>query len=180
MNPIKSLVAVGLLATCFCATAADPTSPTDAQAKVVPVLMQVNSHGKITEAAPAVHLSPKFRRLLRKNLNEMITKPAVDKHGQPISSQFVMNLSLQTTARSDGEYDTRFTYVSTSPVPAGSWHWVHTGHEVGLARDRHFFLEGQERIPFPNNNDNYQPTVYPDYRYQAPPPATAYASGSNS
>ena len=102
--------------------------------KVLPVLVQVDSHGKVTGASPAMQLPPKLRRLLRANLDEMVSAPAIDKKGRPMSSQFVMNLALHTSPRPDGDFDVKFAYVSTSHVPAGSWYWVHTdGRELALA-----------------------------------------------
>lgn len=104
------------------------------KSQFLPVLVQVNSAGKVTEASPAVTLPPAVARLLRQNLDELITGPANVK-GQPISSQFIMNMALQTTPREDGKYDARFAYISTSPVPSGSWYWVHIdGHRLALAR----------------------------------------------
>jgi hypothetical protein len=102
--------------------------------KVLPVLVQVDAHGKVTGVSPATELSPKLRRLLRANLDEMITAPAIDDKGRPTSSQFVINLALQTSPRADGNFDVSFAYVSTAPVPSGSWYWVHTdGRELALA-----------------------------------------------
>jgi hypothetical protein len=100
--------------------------------RVLPVLVQVDSHGKVTGVSPAVELAPRYDRLLRQTLDEMITRPAND-HGRPVASQFVINLGLQASPRPDGQYDARFVYVSTSPVPAGSWYWEHIdGHRLAL------------------------------------------------
>jgi hypothetical protein len=100
--------------------------------RVLPVLVQVDSHGKVTNVSPSVELAPRYDRLLRQTLDEMITKPAND-HGKAVASQFVINLGLETASRPDGNYDARFVYVSTSPVPPGSWYWVHIdGHRLAL------------------------------------------------
>lgn len=100
--------------------------------KVMPVLVRVDSRGKVVEASPSIELAPRFDRLLRQTLDEMITRPASD-HGRPVASQFVINLALQASPRSDGEYDARFIYVSTSPVPSGSWYWSELdGHRLAL------------------------------------------------
>lgn len=124
----------GILALCTGAAAAEPASLNQFRPKIMPVLVQVNSHGKVTEASPSIELSPRLTRLLRENLDEMIGGPATDKHGRPMSSQFVINLALQATPHSKDKYDVRFAYVSTSPVPAGSWYWVHIdGHRLALA-----------------------------------------------
>jgi|GEM_PF-582293 len=102
--------------------------------RVEPVLVQVNAQGRVTSASPAYQLTPKLNRLLRANLDGMIRKPAVDKHGKPIPSQFIMNMAVRTEPRTDGNYDAWFAYVSTKPVPPGSWYWVHLdGDRLALA-----------------------------------------------
>ena len=104
--------------------------------KVLPVLVQVDSHGKVVGVSPSVELAPRYDRLLRQTLDRMITRPA-NRNGHPVASQFVINLGLQASPRPDGDYDARFVYVSTSPVPAGSWFWVHVdGHRLAL-QSRH-------------------------------------------
>lgn len=119
--------------------------------KVLPVLVQVDSQGKVTDVSPAVPLAPRYDRLLRQTLDQMITRPAND-HGRAVASQFVMNLGVQASPRSDGNYDARFVYVSTSPVPPGSWYWVHTdGHRLALRSrsdyaPRHIFHERRPDI----------------------------------
>jgi hypothetical protein len=50
-----------------------------------------------------------------------------------VASQFIINLGLQATPRPDGAFDAKFVYVSTSPVPPGSWYWLHIdGHRLAL------------------------------------------------
>lgn len=112
---------------------ADSMSINQFTPRVLPVLVQVDSHGQVREVSPSVALAPQYDRMLRQTLDQMITQPAKD-HGRPVASQFVINLGLQTTARADGKYDAHFVYVSASPVPAGSWYWVHIdGHRLALA-----------------------------------------------
>lgn len=125
--------------------------------KVLPVLVQVDAHGKVTGASPATVLTPKLDRLLRANLDEMINTPVIDKAGRPKSSQFIINLALQTSPRANGDYDMHFAYVSTSPVPSGSWYWVHIdGRRLALAnrdsRDR-----SEPRIPYHYDQPSYRP-----------------------
>lgn len=100
---------------------------------VLPVLVHVNAKGGVTEVSSSTHLTRRMDRLLRQNLDEMIAKPATE-HGRPISSQLIINLALETTPRDEGDYLARFVYVSSSPVPNGSWYWVRTdGHRLALA-----------------------------------------------
>ncbi|MEO6800868.1 MAG: hypothetical protein ABI178_13100 [Rhodanobacter sp.] len=166
MKSIHRVTVLGVLLACSGAAAASSGSLDEFQPKVLPVLVQVNSHGQVTNASPAIELSPNVNRLLRANLDEMINKPAHDKHGQPMSSQFVINLAVQAAPLGNGQFDARFAYVSATPVPAGSWYWVHIdGHRLALARqdsryrqpsmhdqydrDRLFHQRSYERTPTP-------------------------------
>lgn len=138
--------------------------------RVEPVLVQVNAQGKVTEASPAYRLTPKLNRLLRANLDEMIRKPAVDKHGKPIASQFVMNLALQTTPRAGGDYDVQFAYVSTAPVPNGSWYWMHLdGDRLALA-DRSTMYRREPHMPVERYRDSYRPQLPHNTQPGAVPP----------
>ncbi len=120
------------------AAAGDSMSLNAFTPRVEPVLIQVDAHGRITSASPAYALPPALDRLLRKNLAEMISKPATDKHGKPIASQFVMNVALQAIRNDAGGYDTSFRYVSAQPVPMGSWFWSHQdGHRLALVSQDH-------------------------------------------
>ena len=129
--------------------------------RIEPVLVQVNAQGRVTEASPAYQLTPKLRRLLRANLDGMIRKPAVDKHGKPVPSQFIMNMAVRTEPRTDGDYDAWFAYVSTRPVPPGSWYWVHLdGDRLALASQGMRFHQGG-RPPLPVQHyyhDGYRAT----------------------
>ncbi|MEO7072024.1 MAG: hypothetical protein ABI300_03215 [Rhodanobacter sp.] len=101
--------------------------------RVMPVLVQVNAQGRVTNLSPSMELTPQLARLLRSNVDELISGPAVA-HGKPIASQFVLNMALQATPRDQGDYAAQFIYVSSSPVPSGSWYWVHIdGHRLALA-----------------------------------------------
>lgn len=146
--------------------------------RVLPVLVQVNSAGKVTSASPAISLQPQMNRLLSQNISEMITKPA-ESRGRPVSSQFIMNLQLETTKRPDGNYDAHFVSVSTQPVPAGNWHWVDVeGRMWALAGpDGHTpFQRDHLREPMPRDNGNrYNPPAT-----HAAPPAPSVAAPAAS
>ncbi|WP_374554629.1 hypothetical protein [Thermomonas sp.] len=102
---------------------------------VLPVLVQVDDQGKITGISPSERLSPRVDKLLRANLREMVRGPAIDNEGRSTASLQVLNLGLVKSARPDGSFDVSFAYVSATPVPAGSWYWVHTdGRQLALAR----------------------------------------------
>jgi hypothetical protein len=101
--------------------------------RVMPVLVQVNAQGRVTDMSPSMDLTPPLTRLLRSNVDELISGPAIVR-GKPVASQVVLNMALQATPQEQGNYLAQFTYVSSSPVPSGSWYWVHIdGHRLALA-----------------------------------------------
>ncbi len=167
MKLTRVSAAFAVLAACSGAAAAESASLNQFKPHVLPVLVQVDSHGKVIGASPAMDLSPRLTRLLRENLDEMISQPATDKHGQPVSSQFVINLALQAASRAEGAYDARFAYVSALPVPAGSWYWAHIdGHRLALANQHSF--DGPGRVPL--RRDRHQPDRDRAYRAASLPP----------
>jgi len=134
MKRLRFLVVLGITLVASQATAASE-SLSDFPLKTLPVLVNVDAAGKITEASPAMHLPPNIERLLRTNLDEMVTGPAHWK-GKAISSQCVINVALKTSPRDDGNYDAGFAYLSAQPVPIGRWHWVNLdGRRLMLAND---------------------------------------------
>lgn len=152
MKPLLPLALFTLLATASSTAMASTKSLNEFRPKVMPVLVQVDAHGKVTDASPSTKLSPQLDRLLRQNLAEMVSKPATDRHGRPIASQVIINVALQTSPRVEGDYNASFAYVSTRPVPMGSWYWVHIdGHRLALAsRDNR-----RNRVLF--DADHYRP-----------------------
>ena len=159
-----SMMFAGVMAVGASAAMASSGSLNEFRSGFMPVLVHVDAKGKVTEVSPSTELSPKINRLLRQSLDEMISKPATE-HGRPISSQFVVNLAMQASPRQEGDYLARFVYVSSSPVPNGSWYWVHIdGHRLALANRNDF---GRQRLPFDNRreyrgeNFNYSRTPSP-------------------
>jgi len=138
MKSTQRFAVLGVLLAWSGLAVAGSASLNEFRSKVIPVLVRVNSHGKVTRASPAMTLSPGIQRLLRANLDEMIQTPATDKRGRPITSQFIINLAVQASPQDNGNYEAQFTYISTEPVPAGSWHWVHIdGHRLALGSQRY-------------------------------------------
>lgn len=172
MKPIGAFLLLGTLAAGQGASATS-MSINQFTPRVLPVLVQVDRHGKVTDVSPSVDLSPRYDRLLRQTLDEMITRPAND-HGRPVASQFVINLGLQASSRADGNYDARFVYVSTSPVPPGSWYWVHIdGHRLALKSRNAFpverrFYQRQPGYYWPNAPQRFDPPVRNTSRNVAP------------
>ena len=153
--------------------------------RVEPVLVQVNAQGRVTSASPAYQLTPKLNRLLRANLDGMIRKPAVDKHGKPIPSQFIMNMAVRTEPRTDGNYDAWIAYVSTKPVPPGSWYWVHLdGDRLALASQGMRFRGMRPSLPVQHYyHDGYRATYKGSSQpvpAMAPAPAVQSTPGNAS
>lgn len=156
MKTLQIFLALSALSVLPGIAAETSTSPSELAPKVLPVLVQVDSHGKVTGASPSTELSPKLNRLLRANLDEMISSPAIDAKGRPTSSQFIINLAVHASPRPDGVYDVKFAYVSTTPVPAGSWYWVHTdGRELALASRS---SRSREYVPSRSDQPRYSRT----------------------
>ncbi|MFC5743751.1 hypothetical protein [Dyella tabacisoli] len=153
MKRFHALALVGVLSSIGGAAMAATGALSPFTPRYLPVLVQVNPEGKVTSVSPAIELSPVFSRLLAKNLDEMITKPAYD-HGHPVSSQFVINLALRATPREEGDYDAQFAYISTSPVPMGTWHWVDVeGRRFALAGPNNHSTDG--RVHFDSGRSAY-------------------------
>ncbi|HWX67030.1 MAG TPA: hypothetical protein VNZ27_11460 [Rhodanobacter sp.] len=150
---------------------------------VMPVLVHVDAKGKVTDVSPSMELAPRMNRLLRQNLDELISKPATE-HGRPVSSQVIINLALQITPRKEGDYLAQFAYVSSSPVPSGSWYWVHIdGHRLALAnrsgiyRQPRFHFDTQRGYPMremPNSPSTPTPTIQGAARSTAPASPTGH------
>ncbi|MBQ4853081.1 hypothetical protein IMW82_00090 [Rhodanobacter sp. B2A1Ga4] len=167
MESIQLPLLLGMLLAGTGVAMASSGSLNEFRPKVLPVLVQVNAQGKVTNASPATELSPRLNRLLRQNLDELISKPATE-HGRPVASQFIANLALRATPRQEGDYDVQFAYVSSSPVPPGSWYWVHIdGHRLALASQGSFNREvrlryGDHRDMSRNwNSQGYRSTPMP-------------------
>lgn len=146
MKRFPMIAIAGMLAAGGSAAMAASWSLSDFTPRIMPVLVHVNASGKVTDASPAIELTPGMRRLMLQNLNELITKPATE-HGKAVSSQLVVNLALKVEPRESGDYLAQFAYVSSSPVPSGSWYWVKIdGHRLALASRDDF--NRQDRFRF--------------------------------
>ncbi|MDE2278222.1 MAG: hypothetical protein KGK04_01410 [Xanthomonadaceae bacterium] len=163
------LLAAAALLGSTCAIADDSMSLNRFPHKVEPVLVRVDAHGRVTEASPAYALPAKMSRLLNANIREMISKPATDKHGRPISSEFIMNLALQAKPSGVGHYEAYFTYVSAKPVPPGSWYWVHIdGVRLALANQESLYIHRMRpALPVQPDFSGYRTTVTPPQQMPA-------------
>ena len=176
MKRLSTLFLFGALTATGSAAATGSFSLNQFHSGVLPVLVQVNAKGKVTRVSPSTSLAPRYDRLLRANIHELITGPAMD-HSRAVSSQFVMNVTLKTTPRSDGSYDAQFAYVSTKPLPSGPLHWVTIdGHRLALARDGDMFRP-IDHARYWQAPRQVNPSRYHDH---ASPRAPAQASRSGS
>ncbi len=107
--------------------------PINSKPEVMPVVVRVNAQGKVTGILPSRQLTPRWRSMLVKQLNEWITKPATEK-GKPVASAFVVEVAMRAVQRKDGKYDTNFVYVKSLPMPVyGAVYWEHTNFPPQLA-----------------------------------------------
>ncbi len=145
---------------------------------VLPVLVQVNAKGKVTRVSPSTALAPRYHRLLRENIEELVAGPAME-HNRAVSSQFVMNVTLKTTPRADGSFDAQFAYVSTNSVPSGPMHWVAIdGHRLALARDGDMFRT-RDHANYWQAPRQVNPSQYHDYASHGAPAQSSRSASSN-
>lgn len=105
--------------------------------RVMPVLVQVDSQGRVTDVRPSFQLSPWSQKLLAQQLDAWINQPARN-NGRPVASRFIIEVAMHTQPRQDGKYDANFVYVKTLPLAyGGALHWdvVNGGLEVALVQD---------------------------------------------
>lgn len=177
MKSMTTRVVAAALALAVGSAGAESMSLNRFREHVLPVLVKVDRHGKVTRLSSAIELAPRFDRLLRQTVDQLISGPAMD-HGKPVASQFVMKLGMQATARPDGAYDARFVYLSSLPVPSGEWIWQHEdGHRLALVRADGLHDRGLRnwRHDFPTWHG---PWMGGRPMRQPPPPAPAQAAPS--
>ncbi|WHZ18649.1 MAG: hypothetical protein OJF55_000798 [Rhodanobacteraceae bacterium] len=131
-----SLLACAIAA--FAGTAlASSGSLVEFKPQVMPVVVQVDAQGRVTDILPSEQLTPWLKKMLVKQLDAWIVKPATVK-GQPVSSRFIIEVAMQTKPRKDGKYDASFVYVKSMPLPyGGALHWdvIDGGLELALVSD---------------------------------------------
>src|SRR5690348_2236478 len=77
MKAFRTALLLGAFLTASVAFA-DSMSINQFTPRVLPVLVQVDSHGQVREVSSSVALSPQYDRMLRQTLDQMITQPAKD------------------------------------------------------------------------------------------------------
>lgn len=124
---MKSTLAISLAAWMFLAggfATASAKSTQAAQSRTLPVLVKVDTKGKVTEVSPAYRVRPSFQRLLRNTISKMITKPAMKK-GKAVTSQLVITLAVLTSKDANGNAESTLKYLAAKPLPPGAWSWGH-------------------------------------------------------
>jgi hypothetical protein len=137
---MKSLQ-VGLLG-CVVAAFAGPAmassgSLVEFTPRVMPVVVQVNAKGRVTDILPSQQLEPWAREMLVEQIGAWIAGPAMD-HGRPMASRFIMEVAMRVQPRKDGKYDANFVYVKSIPLAyGGALHWdvINGGLELALVAD---------------------------------------------
>ncbi|TAA06859.1 hypothetical protein EA658_19060 [Pseudoxanthomonas winnipegensis] len=135
---------------------------------VVPVLVSVNSQGKITRVQASQTLKPSMNRLLRKNLDEAIVAPALrDDH--PVNSQMVLRMKLNLTPMEDGRYAAKFVPVDGKQVPFGAWFWRLDGDRYALVDDFRGPSTPRQAMPPQFNRELHSPPSPPPQQPSQPP-----------
>lgn len=151
MNSFRASLIFCAIAT-FAGTAmASSGSLVEFKPQVMPVLVQVDAHGRVTDIQPSFQLTPWSQKLLAQQLDAWINQPATDK-GHPVSSRFIIEVAMRTTQRKDGKYDASFVYVKSLAAPlGGAMHWniINGGLEIALVEDGTGHTEWH--APFPTH-----------------------------
>jgi hypothetical protein len=161
MKPFRAWL-LGCAVAAFAGTAtASSGSLVEFTPRIMPVVVQVNAQGRVTDVLPSQQLEPWAREMLVKQIDAWIAEPAMD-HGKPTASRFIMEVAMRVQPRKDGKYDANFVYVKSMPLAyGGALHWdvINGGLELALVSDgtgsranhtlRHF-----ERFP---SHPLYQP-----------------------
>lgn len=166
MKPLHaSLIACAIAA--FAGTAlASSGSLVEFKPQVMPVVVQVNVRGQVTDILPSEQLTPRLQKMLATQLDAWIVKPATVK-GHPVASRFIVEVAMQAKPRKDGNYDASFVYVKSLAMPFGGavhWNVINGGLELALVSD----MGGHERQVF-DATDHWQGNYQRGHAWQ---PAT--------
>lgn len=129
---------LGCVVAAFAGTAmASSGSLVEFTPRIMPVVVQVNAQGRVTDILPSQQLKPWLRKMLVEQIDAWITEPAKN-HGKPTASRFIMEVAMRVQPRKDGEYDANFVYVKSMPLAfGGALHWdvINGGLELALVPD---------------------------------------------
>ncbi|WP_217645842.1 hypothetical protein [Pseudoxanthomonas sp. GM95] len=132
---------------------------------LVPVLVKVNKQGEVTSVSAPIRLKAAWSRLMRENISEMITAPAM-KDGKPVNSQVIFIMAIETAPRADGNYDASFTTREIRQAPTGTFSWkVQDGRyslvDNNAIRQAHRFDLPSSPPPMPSSRDVSPPPTSP-------------------
>lgn len=150
MKPLRPGLIASALAALAGTAMASSGSLVEFKPQVMPVVVQVNAEGKVTDILPARQLPPKLSRLLAEQLDAWIVKPVTVK-GRPVASRFIAEVAMRTKPRKDGEYDATFMYVKGLPMPFGGavhWNVIDGGLELALVSDDATAPHHEWRLPY--------------------------------
>lgn len=137
MKPFRaSLLACAIAAVAGTAMASSG-SLVEFKPQVMPVVVQVNAEGQVTDILPSEQLTPLWKKMLIKQVNAWIVRPAIVKD-HPVASRFILEVAMQAKPRQDGAYDANFVYVKSLPLAfGGALHWdvIDGGLELALVSD---------------------------------------------
>lgn len=102
------------------------------ESHTLPVLVKVDSKGKVGDISSAYSISPAFQKLIHATLAKMITKPAMKK-GKPVASQFVITFGVIKQQVASGQTSVSLKYLGSKALPPGNWHWVRDKQDDKLA-----------------------------------------------
>jgi hypothetical protein len=137
MQPFRTLLIACAIAAVAGTASASSGSLVEFKPKVMPVVVQVNADGRVTDILPSEQLTPAWQSTLIKQLDAWIVKPATVKD-HPVASRFIIEIAMQAKPRKDGKYDAHFVYVKSLPLAfGGALHWevINGGVEFALVSD---------------------------------------------
>ncbi|MGH8192599.1 MAG: hypothetical protein ACREP2_14270 [Rhodanobacteraceae bacterium] len=120
------------------------------KSQVLPVVVQVNAEGKVTDILPARQLPPQVSRLLVKQLDAWIVKPLMV-NGRPVATRFIAEVAMRAKPLEDGKYQASFVYVKGLPMPFGGlvyWNVINGGLEVALVSADNMAPRHEWRMPY--------------------------------
>lgn len=167
---------VGALALASFGCAATELTVARYEQGIVPVLVSVNSQGKVTHVQASQNLKPSLSKLLRRNLDEAVVAPAL-RNNKPVNAQIVMRMKLDVTPTEDGRYAARFLPVESKQVPYGAWFWRVDGDRYALVDDVRGPPMLRQLPPPDSRREMPRPMPSPPQQQQpAQPPAISSAS----
>ncbi|WP_305805765.1 hypothetical protein [Stenotrophomonas sp. YIM B06876] len=112
-------------------SSAEPAQDVDA----LQVLVTLDARGKVSRIDLADRMSPALTRVLRQDIEQIVSSPAFNATGSLTGRQFVANMASTVTPLADGNYSVDFTMVSSQPLSHGTWVWQRSSADNPIRRD---------------------------------------------